>query len=57
MRYMDVRRNFKRIMKEIKLGLVPPDPEQFEDYMMAYYNSATDEFEMPAPKYEAHFQR
>jgi hypothetical protein len=57
MRYMDVRRNFKRIMKEIKLGLVPPDPEQFEDYMMAYYNSATDEFELPAPKYEAHFQR
>ena len=51
-RYMDLRRNFKRIMKEIKLGLVPPDPEQFEDYMMAYYNSATDEFEMPAPKYD-----
>ena len=51
-RYMHLKENYDRIMKQIKLGILPIDSSEWDDYLMSYYDITNNTFRMPEPKYK-----
>ena len=49
LRYQHLKENYERIMKQIKVGLMPKD-----EYLMELYDYSSNEFRMPEPKYECY---
>ena len=53
LRWKQLKVNFDRIMKQMKGGFLPASDE-YDDYLMSYYDMATNSFRMPTPKYECY---
>lgn len=50
LRWTHLKKNYDRIMDQIKRGMLPPTDE-FDDYLMSYFDIANNTFRMPEPKY------
>jgi hypothetical protein len=56
LRYLHLRNNYKRIMRMIQSGQVPMNPEEYDDYLMSYYDPVSNSFSLPKPKYSRYEQ-
>jgi hypothetical protein len=56
LRYLHLRNHYQKIMKMIRTGQVPMNPEDFDDYLMSYYDPVNNTFSMPKPKYPRYEQ-
>jgi hypothetical protein len=53
LRWQHLKNNYDRIMKQIKMGMLPPTDE-FDDYLMSYFDIANNTFNLPPPKYDCY---
>ena len=53
-RYQHLVKNFERIMKLIKSGDMRVEDGMIDDYILAYFNIATNTFSLPKPRYECY---
>ena len=54
-RWLRLKANYDRIMKQMKAGFLPASDE-YDDYLMSYFDMSTNSFRMPEPKYECYKQ-
>jgi hypothetical protein len=55
LRWKQLKINYERIMKQIKAGFLPASDE-YDDYLMRFYDMSSNSFRMPEPKYECYKQ-